>query len=84
MVLADQTSQPVKAIHRVLEPDGKQPKNARVQCTFLQAFLLHESQGKSLKYCLSSIIFDGVGEFNFLAEYKANLSTRRVVIFGDI
>jgi hypothetical protein len=39
MDYADRTIQPVKAIHRVLEPEWKQPKNARVRCTFLQAFL---------------------------------------------
>jgi len=39
MEYIDQMSQPVKAVHQVWEPDGKVPQKARVEGTFLQAFL---------------------------------------------
>jgi hypothetical protein len=44
MDFADQTGQPVKAIYQLLEPDGKLPKNAHVQGTFLSGlFCVHRS-----------------------------------------
>ena len=39
MDFTDQMSQPVKAVHQVWKPDGKHRKKARVEGTFLQAFL---------------------------------------------
>ncbi len=39
MDFTDQMSQPVKAVHQDCKPDGKRQKKARMEGTFLQAFL---------------------------------------------
>ena len=39
MDFTDRISQPVKSVHQVWEPNGKVPQKARVEGTFLQAFL---------------------------------------------
>jgi hypothetical protein len=40
MDFTDQMSRPVKAVHQVWKPDGKQRKKSRVEGTFLRSFRL--------------------------------------------